>query len=362
MNFGFSEEQESLRETAARVLAAESPPAVVRAAIDDPDAWRSVWKTIVELGWTGIAVPEAHGGLGLGVVDLVALVEVTGRWVLPAPLTSSTGLAAPMLAAAEGPGPAEALGEIVAGHVAALAADGVADHPTASVSWDGRRLTGTCRLVPDAARADLLAVPAASDDGPVVVAVPTSADGVRVDQLESVDPTRPIADVSFDVPLDASSVAPCDVDSRLDIARIVLAAELVGVCDRMLEVTVEHVRSRRQFDRPIGAFQAVKHRLADAYVLTERARTLTYNAAMLQDDGEATREARADAAALAKAAASEAGIVVAKSGVQLHGAIAMTWEHDVHLFTRRARHAALCLGDHRYHYRRAAEGYLSGVR
>jgi alkylation response protein AidB-like acyl-CoA dehydrogenase len=132
------------------------------------------------------------------------------------------------------------------------------------------------------------------------------------------------------------------------------------VADRILEVTVEHARTRCQFGRPIGGFQAVKHRLADLYLAVERARTLTYDAAMVHDDPDAGPARREVAASLAKAAAGEAAMSAARTGVQLHGAIAITWENDLHLLARRARQGSLALGDHRVHYRRAAEVFLDG--
>ncbi|HMG40482.1 MAG TPA: acyl-CoA dehydrogenase family protein [Acidimicrobiales bacterium] len=365
MNFGFDDDQQSLRDAAEHVLAAESGPAVVRAGIDDPDAWRPLWATIVGLGWPALAVPEDDGGLGLGVVDLVALAEVTGRHVLPAPFLSSAGLAVPLLATVDTPAAHAVLAAIAGGTVTTVALAGPDPRDgdlAAGATWDGATLSGTKRLVTDGTRAETLVVTATSPDGPVVAVVPATRDGVRVEPVESVDPNRPLADVHLDrVALDPAAVAQVDPGAGVDAARTVAAAELVGVCDKVLEIAVEHVSSRTQFGRPLGAFQAVKHRLADVFVATERARTLTYNAAMLLDDAGSSSRERSGAAAMAKAAASEAAIFAAKSAVQVHGAIAMTWEHDLHLYTRRARQGALCLGDRRSLYRQAGQAYLQGV-
>jgi alkylation response protein AidB-like acyl-CoA dehydrogenase len=352
VHFGFDEDQEALRAAAESLLAVESPPIVARSALEDPDAWKPVWATIVGLGWTSLAVPEAHGGLGLGVVDLVALAEVTGRWVLSAPFLSSAGLAGPVLSATGGH--EDALAAIAAGTVTTLAG---AD-PAGGVTWDGAALRGTARCVPDATRAETFVVVATGPAGSVVAVVPAGVDDVRIEPTHAADPSRPLADVHLDVALPASAVLAADPAPGLDAALAVLSAELVGVADRILEVTVEHARSRTQFGRPIGAFQAVKHRLADLYVAVERARTLTYDAAMVLDDPDATPARRAVAASLAKAAAGEAATSAARTGVQLHGAIAITWEHDLHLLARRARQGSLALGDHRVHYRRAAEAFL----
>ena len=336
MNFGFDEDQHALRESAEKVLAAECPPAVVRAALEDPDAWKALWETIVGLGWTGLAVPEEHGGLGLGVVDLVALAEITGRWALPAPFVTSAGLAGPVLLAA-------GRGDVLAG---------VAEGDVVTLAFHGQGLEK--QLVPDAVRASTFV---AVLDGAVAV-VP--AGEVVITPAQSPDPNRPLADVRFGGGVDAVAVAPGALERGLDAACVVLAAELVGVADRLLELSVEHAVGRQQFDRPIGAFQGVKHRLADVYVAIERARTLTYDAAMLLDDPVSTAPAaRTRTASLAKAAASEAALLAARMGVQVHGAIGITWEHDVHLFTRRARVGALLFGDHLHHYRRAAELYMA---
>lgn len=337
VNFGFDEDQQALRDSAEKVLAAECTPAVVRAALEDADAWKPLWETIVALGWTGLAVPVEHGGLGLGVVDLVALAEITGRWVLPAPFLSTAGLAGPVLAAA---GRDDVLARVAEGEVVTLA-------------FHGEGLEK--QLVPDAERASTVV---AVLEG--AVAVVPAAD-VVITPSHSPDPTRPLADIRLGGGSDAVSVAPDALARGLDGACTVLAAELVGVADRILEISVDHARSRQQFDRPIGSFQAVKHQLAELYVAVERARTLTYDAAMLLDDPTSTAPVRTRTASLAKAAASEAALLAARTGVQVHGAIGITWEHDVHLFARRARLGALLLGDHLHHYRRAAELYLAEV-
>ncbi|MCU1376681.1 MAG: acyl-CoA dehydrogenase [Actinomycetia bacterium] len=341
MNFGFDEDQQALRAAAEKLLAAHA--GVARAGLDDAGAWKPLWTSIVELGWTSLAVPEALGGLGLGAVDLVALAEVTGRWVLPAPFLSSAGLAGPVLAAT-GAHP-ESLAAIAEGRVTTLA--------VGDVTWDGDVLRGRAPLVPDAARAETLVVVA----GPVVAVVAADADGVAIHATHAADPNRPLADVHLDGVRPLGAVE-ADAEPGLDAARTVLAAELVGVADRILELSVEHARSRAQFGQPIGAFQAVKHRLADLYVAVERARTLTYAAAMALDDPGTTVGRRVEAASLAKAAASETALAAFRTGVQVHGAIAITWEHDLHLFGRRARQGALALGDHLVHYQRAAESFL----
>src|SRR4051794_4666543 len=188
-----------MRESAERFLAAEAGPGVVRAALEDPDAWRPLWDAVVELGWPSLAVPEPHGGLGLGAVDLVALAEVTGRWALPAPLMSTMGLAGPVLAATGADD--AALAGVAEGVVTTLAVDG-------DITWDGHRLVGTARLVPDAVRAATVVVVAAGPDGPVVAAVPTGGEGVRIVPTHAADPNRPLADVVLDVAAPAAAADP----------------------------------------------------------------------------------------------------------------------------------------------------------
>jgi len=362
VNFGFDEDQEALREAAEKLLAAESGLALTRIALEDPDAWRPLWDTIVEQGWPSLAVPEALGGLGRGVVDLVALAEVTGRWTLPVPFMSTAGLAGPVLAAA---GADDALARLADGAVTTLAVTepgGRNDDPAAGVTWDGHMLRGAKRFVPDAKRAETLVVVASGPTGAVVAVVPAAAEGVRIEPTHAADPSRPLADVHLEIALPAAAVTEADPGPGLHAAWTVLAAELVGVADRILAMTVDHAMTRTQFDQPIGAFQAVKHRLADLYIAVERARTLTYNAAMVLDDPLTPPSRSGQAASLAKAAASETAVSAAKTGIQLHGAIAITWEHDLHLLGRRARQASLALGDHLFHYRRAAQASLAQSR
>lgn len=351
MNFGFDDDQQALRDAADKVLAAECGAGVVRNSLEDPHAWRALWDMIVELGWTSLSVPESCGGMGLGVVDLAGLAEVTGRWALPVPFITTVGLAAPVLAATSAD-PA-ALAAIAEGTVTTVAVGGV--------RYDGVMLSGTAHQVPDAARAAKIVVVADGEAGTVIATVTPTTPGVRIDPVSSADPNRPLATVHFDDVCDIT-VTAANPEPGFDVARVVLAAELVGVAARLLEMSVEHASTRVQFDRPIGAFQAVKHRLADTHVAIERARTLVYDAAMVHDDPTSGADRRRDLAALAKAAASDAALQASRSAVQVHAAIAITWEHDVHLFSRRARQGAIALGDAATNYRRAALAFVERGR
>lgn len=305
MDVGFNDSQLELRAAVRDVLAKESPPALARVCLDDPDAWRPLWRTVVDLGWTGLALLDDENGSG--VIELVVVLEEVGAAVAPVPLLSSAGLAAGVLRAA-GPGAARWLQELAAGAVAALAVDTV---------------PGSL----DAERADVL-VEIAGEEVSICRAGPADA--------------APEAVLAVQMP------------SALAIPLTACAAELVGLATKVLDIAVAHAGSREQFGRAIGSFQGIKHRLADCYVAIERARSLTYGAAMLVTDPEARSEDAWRTAALAKAAAGDAAVETARAGVQVHGALGMTWEHDMHLYLRRAWQLAPVLGDSAALYRAAA--------
>ncbi len=356
MNFGFSDDQHDLRSNVAAVLAAECPPGLVRESVDDEERWRPLWKTVVDLGWPALAVPESAGGLGLGVVDLVALLEVAGGHAVPAPLTSTAGLAVGFLRSA--PEATGVLGEIAEGAVATLMAQPAgADVPGPCLRWTGERVRGTAAQVPDATRASVFAVVAEGPQGPVG-AVLRAGKGVDVQPTHSVDATRPLANVVVDAT--PERVWPVSMPRAVAVPLTALAAELVGLAQRVLDLSVAHCLARRQFDRPIGAFQAVKHRLADVYVGLERARTLTYHAAMRLADERTPPSVGWAGAIMAKAAAGDAASSAALAGVQVHGAIAMTWEHDLHLYLRRAWQGSALLGTSARLHAEVGGAYLAG--
>jgi len=347
---GFSESQLELRAAVRDVLAKECPPALVRDAVTDPDRWRSLWSRVADLGWTELALFDDT--VGCGVVELIAVLEEVGAAAAPLPLLSSAGLAAGVLQAA-GTGAQHWQEALAEGAVGALGV-GVAGPRWLgpAVTCSGNRVTGTVLGVADADRADLLVLLVTGDDGASVAAVVRPGLGVVPSPATEVDPTRPVAHLTVDAP--AEAVLPVPVPAALAVPLTAAAAELVGLATRVLEVAVEHARTREQFDRPIGSFQGIKHRLADCYVAIERARSLTYGAAMALTDGGASVEERWRAALLAKAAAGDAATETARAGVQVHGALGMTWEHDMHLYLRRAWQSSALLGDSRSLYREAA--------
>ena len=292
-------------------------------------------------------------GSAAGVVELVAMMELAGFADVPVPLAATAGMVLPVLLA--GGAPDEGT-ESAASAPAALVADDGGPPTGADVVLTpaGRRhLSGKVERVRDAERAKTLVVTTWSDGVPVGLVVDAgSADiGPRNEELDLSSPT---SDVTFDLDVPEASTLTGDVTRGLAVARIALAAELVGASDRMLEMSVDHARARSQFGRAIGSFQAVQQKLVDAFVGTERARALTYAAAATADSATATTTDVAIAACLAKAAASEAGVNVSRAAVQIHGAIAMTVEHDLHLFVRRAWMVAMQLGGHKWNYEWAA--------
>ena len=344
MDVGFSDSQLALRAAVRDVLTRECPPSVLREVLVDPDRWRPMWKTALDLGWSALALFDE----GLGVIELVAVLEECGAAAAPLPLLSSAGLAAGALLGAGDAGRA-IQEELAAGAVGALGATRVgARGLEPSLHWTDGRLVGTTGPVADAERADLLVLLARTEAAHVIAAVVRPGPGVELRPCEVVDPTRPLAEVVVDtVPELVLQVALSDA---LAVPLTAAAAELVGVGARLLDISVAHALSREQFGQPIGSFQGLKHRLADCFVAVERARSLTYAAAMQVDDPDASKAERWRAALLAKAAAGEAASEAARVAVQVHGAIAMTWEHDVHLYLRRAWQSASLLGESRALY------------
>jgi alkylation response protein AidB-like acyl-CoA dehydrogenase len=222
------------------------------------------------------------------------------------------------------------------------------------------RLRGRAVGVPNLSRAELIVTLARSDDGNILAAVARSGDGVTpVPAAESTDPAQPVADVEIDA--DPLATAPVDIESALTGPLIAAAADLVGAASAALHRSVEHAKSRRQFGTPIGAFQGIKHALADNYVGVERARSLTYAAAALLGDPTTAPADAWTAAALAKAAAGDAAANCARTAVQVHGALGQTWEHDAHLYVRHAWQGAAMLGDSRALYHEVGRRFCGGA-
>jgi alkylation response protein AidB-like acyl-CoA dehydrogenase len=364
MNFGFTDDQELLRSAARDFLARECPTTYVRRMMEDArGVTDEQWAKMAALGWLGLAVPEAHGGAGLGFVDLVVLLEEMGRVVLPGPFFSTVVVAAPTLVDAASPAlQAEWLPRIAAGQArgtlallersARWDADGIALE--ARPQGGGYRLSGTKLFVPDAHTADFLLVagraPGTTGAAGVSLFLVDAADaGVRTRPLRTMDQTRKLCEVELrDVTVPPSRVVgdPGQGAALLDRvaarARTGLAAEMCGGGARVLEMCVEYAKVRQQFGRPIGSFQAIQHKCANMLVEVESGRSAAYYAAWAVGSGAPDS---ALAAAMAKAYCSDAFLHVAAEGIQIHGGIGFTWEHDMHLYFKRAKGAELSFGD-----------------
>jgi alkylation response protein AidB-like acyl-CoA dehydrogenase len=351
MDVGLTSEQLSLRDTVRDILRTECPPDAARQALTDPERWRTLWKTVVDLGWTELAAPD---GGDYGPVELVVVLEECGAAIAPIPLLSSVGLAAGALRAA---GLDPVLSEIAGGVVATLAVHSSGSRlPGAPMTLRHGRLRGRAVAVPNLSRAELIVTLATSDVG-VVAAVARCGDGVNVVAGDSTDPAQPVADIEIDA--EPLATAPVQLESALTAPLVAAAADLVGVARTALHRSVEHAKARRQFGTPIGAFQGIKHALADNYVSVERARSLTYAAAARLADPDTGDPWTA--AALAKAAAGEAAANCARTAVQVHGALGQTWEHDVHLYVRHAWQGAALLGDTRALYHEVGRRFAGGA-
>ncbi len=320
MRFAFSEQQAEFRDAVRAVLAKECTTDHLRAAYNAPGVRGRRWDALVELGVVGLTVPERHGGLGLGFVDLVPLLEEAGRAGVPEPLLETTALAAPLLADLDGSAPvtSDRLEAIAAGRVAAAVAP-----------------AGRSGPVPKATGADLLVL-VAPDRRPAELHL-LDAVAVAVTPVASLDPTRclgvPVWEPSASTLLASGGDAERAIRTTADRAAVATGAELLGLADRLVDLAASYAKDRKQFGVPIGSFQAVKHLLAGAAVALEFARPLVYGAAWSLDSAD---PAASRAASAAKAAASDAASRAASAALQVHGAIGYTWECDVHLFLKRA--------------------------
>jgi alkylation response protein AidB-like acyl-CoA dehydrogenase len=352
MDVGLTSEQLSLRDTVRGILRTECPPDAARQALTDPERWRAPWKTVVDLGWTELAAPDGD----YGPVEAALVLEECGAALAPIPLLSSVGLAAGALRSS---GLDAVLADIAGGAVATLAVHAKGSRlPGAPMTLRGGRLRGRAVAVPNLSRAELVVTLAHAEKGVVAaVARCDGAGGVTVHAGESTDPAQPVADVEIDA--EPLATAAVELEAALAAPLVAAAADLVGVASGALHRAVEHAKARRQFGAPIGAFQGIKHALAENHVAVERARSLTYAAAARladPDEGDAWT-----AAALAKAAAGDAAVSCARTAVQVHGALGQTWEHDIHLYVRHAWQGAALLGDSRALYHEVGRRFAGGA-
>lgn len=374
MNFSFNDEQEAIRQQARRFLEQHSSSQKVRAAMGTVSGFdREVWQRIgAELGWTSLIIPEAYGGAGLTYVELVGLMEEFGRALLCAPFFSSICLAANALilggdeAQKEQYLPGIAAGETIA-TLAMTEANGRIDaagiQTTATRVGEDYLLNGTKRYVLDGHTADLLIVAARtspfesndpqSKEGVSLFIIPANTPGIERQPLGTMDMTRKQAEITFKnvrVPASArmgEEGASWPVLQRtLELACVALAAEQVGGAERCLELAVDYAKVRMQFGRPIGSFQAIKHKCADMMLQVESARSAAYYAGWAAAHSQ---EELGIVAPLAKVYCSDAYFHCASENIQIHGGIGFTWEHDAHLYFKRAQASSQLLGSPAYH-------------
>jgi alkylation response protein AidB-like acyl-CoA dehydrogenase len=372
MDFAFSEEQEMLRSSARTLLAKASPSAVVRTLMETEDAYdAALWKKVAEQGWTALGIPEEYGGFGT-FLDLVVVLEETGRVLLPGPFFETMGMAVPaILEAGTEAQKKEALSAIAAGDARATLAftepsgrwdaDGIT--LSAQKAGDGWTLNGTKLFVPGAGVADFTVVAARTrstgEDGITLFLVKGRPAGMTVRALATLDMTHKWYEVKFDnVQLGADALMGepdkgwTPLRRALDWATAGICAEMVGGAQKVLEDSVEYAKTRQQFGKPIGIYQAVSHKLADMLLEVESAKSVTYYAAWTVD---ADAPDRALACSIAKAYTSDAYRHATGSGIQVHGGIGFTWEHDMHLYFKRAKASEVTLGDPTFHRELVAE-------
>ncbi|MBN7797953.1 acyl-CoA dehydrogenase family protein [Parahaliea mediterranea] len=363
-DFGFGEEAAMLKDAARKFFADNLPVAALHQLVadnHDPDrgpavAWREdLWRQMVELGWTALAIPEAAGGLGMPLVAVAGLVEELGRAAFPCPLLGT--LNATFVLAACGDRAAAALDDIGAGRAATLALtnrDGDWNPAATELRASGGTLSGTAWFVQDAGKVDRLLAAAHTEGGLGLFWVDAGAAGVRVHGDAIVDLTRDQAHVSFDnvEAVEVSANALAALNTAFPAIWTLLAADIAGAAEWQLQTTVEYANTRKQFDRPLGFFQAVKHPLVDVMIGIDEVRSLLYNAACACDTEP---EKAGQYAHMALAAASDLAGFASSRSVQYHGGIGFTWECFVHLYFKRQKHSQALWGDGAWHRARLAE-------
>jgi acyl-CoA dehydrogenase len=356
MDFEFSEDQKQLGAEARRFLAAKCPPAAVRAVLEGPQAYdAALWKGLGEMGFLGVVVPEQYGGLGLGYLEACLVAEEMGRALAPVPFSSSVFLATEFLLAAGSEAqklawlPKLASGAAI-GCFAFAEATGVVSPKTLQLSATNGRLNGAKLVVADGDIADVAIVaarnaPGSDARGVSLFLVDLNGPGVTRTPVETIDPTRSHATLSFEdapaEPLGETGDGWRLIGEVFDRAAVLTAFEQIGGADRALEMARDYALERMAFGRQIGSFQAIKHMLADMYVSAALARSNGYYGAWALSTGAAELP---EAAASARVAATQAFQHCAKNNIQAHGGMGFTWAFDCHLFYRRSNLLALNLG------------------
>jgi alkylation response protein AidB-like acyl-CoA dehydrogenase len=326
MNFDFTDDQRAIKETARDLLAKRFKLERLRELAESKKYADDAWTEVSELGWPGIFIAEEHGGQDLGVLELVILLEELGYVLAPLPILSNSAAGLILQDA----GVTDRLEGVASGE----------QRGTVGVMKDGR-----AALVPDAEESDFIILLDGTD------ATLVERGDAQIEAIDAIDPTRRYASVTAN-----GGESLGDVSRGRDLIALATAAELVGISQRVLEMAVEYAKDRKQFDRPIGAYQAVSHACADMLKQVEGSRSLVYYAGWAAD---AAPDEFSLAASMAKAYASDAGWNVSASALQVHGGIGFTWEHDLHWFLKRAKTDGVLYGSARDHRERVAE--LAGL-
>ena len=366
MNFGFTDEQDLLRSEVRKFLDDHAPLEEVRKVTEDesgPGFSAELWARIAELGWTGLTIPEAHGGAGLGWVDLTVVLEETGRSLFPSPLIPTTLAAFAIARSGSDDQQARFLPGLADGsRIGTVALAEADDTPgpegvalEARAEGEGLVLSGEKLFVQNAASADLFVVAFRGAKGLGLAVVEKEQAGVSAEEWPGIDLTKRLGRLVLrDVAVAPDAVlaaGEADVAALFDAGATAVTAEAVGSAEAALDLTTGYAKQRIQFGRPIGTFQGVKHPLAEMYVDVESWKSLAYYAAWCIDEQHADL---ALAVSRAKAYASECFPRIGIDGVQLHGGIGYTWEYDAQLFLKRAKWVRPVFGDADYHYERVA--------
>jgi len=376
MELEFTSDQEELRDSIHAVLAKESPVSLARTIVEDGARPTALWATMVELGWPALTIAEEHGGIGLGMLEAAILAEELGRVIAPGPLLATVSQFVPAIReTGTAEQQAHLLGHVAAGEMTgslAVAEQSGSFDPAAvaaTVAFDGDHavITGVKRFVFEGDAVDELVVVARvadqpGADGVRAVLVPVAS--VATEPLDAFDGSRRLVHVTLDgvrvardrVLGDPDASAAQALRRAIEEATVCLALEMVGTAQTIFDITLEYAKQREQFGVPIGSLQEIKHKFADMMIALERARSLGYFAALTIAEDDARRTS---AASVAKAAAGDCQRLLAKEGIQIHGGIGYTWEHDMHLYVRRIKSGEPLFGTSTWHRARVAE--LLGV-
>jgi len=375
MDFELNETQKLFKDSARELFAVECPPPVVREMIEKNEPYsQHLWQKLVEQGWTGLILAEEDGGTGLGLVELAVAFEEMGRALVPGEFLSTIAVAGPLIErACSSPYRAKLLKAISEGKLKATVAlleesarwdlDGI---KLQAANVDNRiRINGKKLFVSDAGNADLIITPVRSGADLVLAFVRSGSPGLSIRPMAAIDGTRALYEVDFEnVMVEAddivtdSTVARSALEHAMDVGALAVAAEMVGGMQWILETTVEYAKTRKQFGKPIGQFQAVQHHCANMLLMTESTRSAVYYAAWSMN--EKPEDARVSVS-IAKAYASDSYREVGNLGIQVHGGIGFTWDENLHFYYKRAKASELLFGDANYHRERIARAVIDGA-